>query len=304
MPDRSWFCADRGQQQGPFPEAQLRSLIANGTIRADTLIWTEGMANWQKAGEIPGLMPRAAGPPPVPGRTAARPNTPPSSEASTGANTGNGSISIDFEILDFVGRFLLFIFGVIFVLPLPWILVSNLKWLTSRTRVPGRPDLGFTGEPMSILMYYLAGVVAIIVLHIIGGRSTNFLSFLIEIALGWAALRWFFANLSSGGQPLDLSFSGSYWMYLGWNLLSALATLTIIGWAWVYTAQTRWVYRNVEGTRREIIFKATGLEYLWRTIVAVVGCALIIPIPWVARWMMSWLASQTVLVERGAYAEA
>jgi hypothetical protein len=30
---------------------------------------------------------------------------------------------------------------------------------------------------------------------------------------------------------------------------------------------------------------------------------LIIPIPWVARWMMGWLASQTVLVERGAYAE-
>ena len=69
MPDRSWFYADRGQQQGPFPEAQLRSLIANGTVRADTLIWTEGMANWQRAGEIPGLMSRAAGPPPVPGPT-------------------------------------------------------------------------------------------------------------------------------------------------------------------------------------------------------------------------------------------
>jgi len=38
MPNRSWFYADRGQQQGPFPEAQFRDLIAKGMIRADTLI--------------------------------------------------------------------------------------------------------------------------------------------------------------------------------------------------------------------------------------------------------------------------
>lgn len=292
MSNRYWFYADRGQQQGPFPEAQFRDFITRGIVRADTLVWTEGMAGWQRAGEIAGFFSPAARPPSMPGRMPAM------------ANGDGGALSIDFEILEFAGRFLLFILGAIFILPLPWILVSNLKWLTSRTRVPGRSDLGFTGEPMSILSYYLGGVVAIIVLHIIGGRSTNFLSFLIEIALGWAALRWFFANLSSGGQPLGLSFSGSYWMYLGWNLLGALSTLTIIGWAWVYTAQTRWVYRNVDGTHREIVFKASGLEYLWRTLVCVIASAFIIPIPWVARWMMSWLASQTVLVERGAYAEA
>ena len=292
MSNRYWFYADRGQQQGPFPEAQFRDFISRGMVRADTMVWTEGMAGWQKAGEIPGFFSPAARPPSMPGRMPAM------------AGGDGGALSIDFEILEFVGRFLLFIFGVIFVLPLPWILVSNLKWLTSRTRVPGRPDLGFTGEPMSILMYYFGGVVAIVVLHIIGGRSTNFLSFLIEIALGWAALRWFFANLSSGGQPLGLSFSGSYWMYLGWNLLGALSTITIIGWAWVYTAQTRWVYRNVDGTHREIVFKASGLEYLWRAFVCFIGCIFIIPIPWVARWMMGWLASQTVLAEPGTYAEA
>jgi hypothetical protein len=87
-------------------------------------------------------------------------------------------------------------------------------------------------------------------------------------------------------------------------LLGALSTITIVGWAWVYTAQTRWIYRNIEGTRREIVFKATGLEYLWRAIVCIFACAFIIPIPWVARWMAGWLASQTVLVERDAYAEA
>jgi hypothetical protein len=291
MSNRAWFFADRGQQQGPFPDAQFRDFIAKGVVRADTLVWTDGLGNWQRAGDIPGLFASAPRPPSMAGRMPAM------------ADGGSGSLSIDFEILEFVGRFLLLIVGAIFVVPLPWILVSNLKWLTSRTRVPGRPELGFTGQPMTVLWYYLGAVVAIIVLHIIGGRITGLLSFLIEIALGWAALRWFFANLTSGGQPLGLSFSGSYWMYLGWSLLGALSTITIVGWAWVYTAQARWVCRNVEGTHREIVFKASGLEYLWRAVVTVLASALIIPIPWVARWMMGWLASQTVLVERGAYAE-
>jgi hypothetical protein len=30
----------------------------------------------------------------------------------------------------------------------------------------------------------------------------------------------------------------------------------------------------------------------------------IIPIPWMYRWMSQWLASQTVLAERGAHANA
>lgn len=291
MSNRYWFYADRGQQQGPFPEAQFRDFIARGMVRADTLVWTEGMAAWQSAGEIPGFFSPAGRPRSMPGRMPAA------------ANGDGGALSIDFEILDFVVRFLVFVVGAIFIVPLPWVLVSNLKWLTARTRVPGRPDLGFTGEPMTILWYYLGAVAVIIILHIIGGRITSILSFLIEVGLGWAGLRWFFANLSSRDQPLGLSFSGPYWTYLGWNVLGALSTITIVGWAWVYTAQTRWIYRNVDGTQREIVFKASGLEYLWRAIVCIFASAFIIPIPWVARWMMGWLASQTVLVERGAYAE-
>jgi uncharacterized protein DUF4339 len=291
MPDRAWFYAEGGQQRGPFPDAQFRDLIARGIIRADTLVWTDGMAGWQKAGVIPGLFSAAGRPPPA--MAGRRP-------AAAGAS--GGALSIDFEILDFIVRFLLFVVGAIFVVPLPWVLVSNLKWLTARTRVPGHADLGFTGEPMTIVWYYLGAVAAIIVLNVIGGRVAHLAAFLVEIGLGWAALRWFVANLSSGGQPLGLSFSCPYWTYLGWSLLGALSTITIIGWAWVYTAQNRWICRNIEGTRREVVFKATGLEYLWRTIVAVIGCAFIVPIPWVVRWMMNWLASQTVLVPRGAEA--
>ena len=56
----------------------------------------------------------------------------------------------------------------------------------------------------------------------------------------------------------------------------------------------------LEGPRREAIFKASGLEYLWRCVVTAIACAFIIPIPWMIRWMMRWQVSQIELVERGA----
>jgi len=55
---------------------------------------------------------------------------------------------------------------------------------------------------------------------------------------------------------------------------------------------------------REIVFIGTGLEFLWRTIVAAIASCFIIPIPWVYRWMSRWLASQTILAEPGAQANA
>src|SRR3569832_1286010 len=60
----SWFYASEGKQQGPFPEGQFRDLVAQGVVRPDTLVWTEGMAGWQKAAEIPGLI--GGAPPAVP----------------------------------------------------------------------------------------------------------------------------------------------------------------------------------------------------------------------------------------------
>jgi GYF domain 2 len=49
MSNRAWFYASGGQQHGPYPEVQLREFIARGTVTPDTLVWTEGMVNWQRA---------------------------------------------------------------------------------------------------------------------------------------------------------------------------------------------------------------------------------------------------------------
>lgn len=297
MSDRSWFYAANGQQQGPYPEAQLRDLIARGTVTADTLVWSEGMAGWQKASEIPGLMSgRGSAPPAVP-----QAGAPP---MAGGGYAGQGALSIDFGIWDFVWRSLVLAIGCVLIIPVPWLLVWYTKWIVPCVRVPGRPNLSFTGEAMTIVPWYFGTIVLAVAVSLTGPDWLNNVVALVQFALYWLLLKWIVANLASNGQPLGLSFSGTVWAYLGYSILTIVSIFTIIGWAWVYVAWVRWVCRNIQGTRRAVVFHGTGLEFLWRALVAAIASAFIIPIPWVYRWMSRWLASQTELVERGSIAGA
>jgi hypothetical protein len=167
--------------------------------------------------------------------------------------------------------------------------------------VPGRPNLSFTGNAMTLVPWYfgaiiLGGVVVYTALNYEINWPSRLMEF-VQILLYWLFLRWLVANLASDGQPLGLSFSGSYWAFLGWNILVALSILTIVGWAWVIAAIARWMCRNIQGTRRQVVYKGTGLQILWRMLVMAICCAFIIPIPWMYRWIMRWQASQTELVE-------
>ncbi len=42
----NWYYVENGQQKGPVTQDQLDELARQGTIKADTLVWTDGMANW------------------------------------------------------------------------------------------------------------------------------------------------------------------------------------------------------------------------------------------------------------------
>src|SRR5262245_54704008 len=144
MSNRSWFYASQGQQQGPLPEAELRNLIARGTIGPDTLVWTEGMAGWQKAGEIPGLFVNSSAPPSY------RQTRGPSPMQAAASDSG-GALSIDFGIWDFTWRSIALVLGSIFIIPIPWLIVWYMKWLVPYVQVPGRPNLSFTGTAMTIV---------------------------------------------------------------------------------------------------------------------------------------------------------
>jgi ABC-type multidrug transport system fused ATPase/permease subunit len=295
MSNRSWFFAADGQQRGPYPDPQFRDFIARGIVTAETLIWTEGMAGWQKAGDVPGLV----SPPPPPAR---------SGGAVTGAGYGGNSLSIDFDIWEFTWRIILLFLAILVVIPAPWAIVWWTKWFVGQIHVPGRPNLTFTGRPLTI-MWWWYGIIALaicidIVGNIIGSEVLDNLGSLAQLVLYWLFLRWSVANLASNGQPLGLSFSGSLLAYFGWTILALVSIITIIGWAWVYAAQMRWVCRNIQGTRRQVVFNGTGLEILWRMILATIASIFIIPIPWMWRWLSRWVLSQTELVERDAHAAA
>jgi hypothetical protein len=293
MSNRSWFFAADGKQQGPYPDPQFRDLIARRVVTAETLVWTEGMSGWQKAGDVPGLV----SPPPPPAR---------SGGAVTGATYGGRSLSIDFGIWELTWRITLLLLAFLVVIPAPWALVWWMKWFVGKVRVPGRPNLSFTGRPVTVMWWWYGLIVLVVCMGIVGGiignktldSLTSLAQFLAELVLYWLLLRWIVANLASNGQPLGLSFSGSLLAFIGWSFLALVSIITIIGWAWVYAAQTRWVCRNIQGTRRQVVFNGTGLQILWRLIVWTIASIFIIPIPWMWRWLWRWAMSQVELVER------
>jgi membrane protease subunit (stomatin/prohibitin family) len=46
-----WVAVD-GQQAGPFDSAGLMDQIRGGRVQKDTLVWTEGMAEWTAAEQV------------------------------------------------------------------------------------------------------------------------------------------------------------------------------------------------------------------------------------------------------------
>ncbi len=65
--EKQFHVAVNGESKGPMSIAQMQSLVKDGSVNRDSLVWTEGMANWSKASEVEetkGLF--SAVPPPLP----------------------------------------------------------------------------------------------------------------------------------------------------------------------------------------------------------------------------------------------
>lgn len=55
IPSKLYFVAMGTVQTGPFTKDQLLIKVAEGSLGPSTLVWCEGMANWEPAGTIPDL---------------------------------------------------------------------------------------------------------------------------------------------------------------------------------------------------------------------------------------------------------
>jgi hypothetical protein len=293
----SWFYASEGKQQGPYPDGQFRDLVAQGIVRPDTLVWSEGMAGWQKAAEIPGLIGGSGAPPMIPA------GGPPMMGGGGygGGGASGGPLVPHFSVFGLLGRSIVFVIGTILVIPAPWVSVWFYQWIMSHIQVPGRPNFGFAGQPMDIWWAFMAnGLLAYA--SFTGISVAPLLAVVVNAVLAWVIMRWIVANLTSNGERLPVSFQGSAIGYVGWYLLMMISTITIIGWAWVIAFWMRWNCRNIEGTRREVVFNGSGWQILWRSVVFSLASSFIIPIPWMLRWYGRWFVSQFALVDRGAAA--
>src|SRR5579864_5309354 len=59
----AWYYAEAGQQAGPVKDEQLEQLVQSGRIKPETLVWREGMANWQPYDQVRSTTPGSSTPP-------------------------------------------------------------------------------------------------------------------------------------------------------------------------------------------------------------------------------------------------
>ena len=49
-----WYYAINGERLGPVAQAEFEKLVTDGVVKADTLVWQQGMAEWQPYARVAG----------------------------------------------------------------------------------------------------------------------------------------------------------------------------------------------------------------------------------------------------------
>ena len=209
MAERSWYIASDGRQEGPFPETEIRAFIAAGRVTAETLVWSEGMTAWQRAGDIPGLIPAAAAsPPPLTPRPAPLPGS--GQWAAAGPGMGNEAgtpFTADFGVWSLLGRVLILGIGTLLVIPAPWVATSFYRWFIEHVHVPQIPALGFAGKAGDIWwVFILIAVLTYLGLpaahtdsngHVHEAMFLPYLLIPVKAVLSWYVLRWVIEKITA-----------------------------------------------------------------------------------------------------------
>lgn len=146
----NWFYVDAGQQAGPVPDEQLDELVRGGKVRADTLVWREGLANWQPYSHArpEGIQPPAPVAPPPPMAGAVTPGAPPPAGMAPGMAMPGAAYALDYAgfWIRFVAKMIDgLIVGVIFGIPFALFVFRGLfsggapnlqNWMSYLTAAP------------------------------------------------------------------------------------------------------------------------------------------------------------------------
>lgn len=207
----------------------------------------------------------------------------------SGVGIGPSRLKPDFGVWGLFGWQVLAFVGSVLVIPSPWTSAALYRYMVSHVRMPDGTPLVFRGRGGDIWYWFmLSGALGLI------GQVFPVLS-LLAVGAGpiifTFILRWLAENCGSDDNRVSIRFEGDSLSMFGWTLLTALSFLTIVGWAWVFKYQARWICEKVTGSHR-FTFQGAGISILWRFLVFLPGCALIIPIPWLFRWLTAWFVGQ------------
>jgi len=191
------------------------------------------------------------------------------------------------------------------IIPAAWGSVAFYRWFVRNLSFSDGTEASFEGRGGEVWGYFVIAMLLAFVPEVSIAIEDPWASLMvsnglpilllpISAAIWLKIIRWFFASikLSCG---TNLSFKGNYGPYLGWMLLVILSVYTIIGWAWASVAMLRWVCRNIEGGQNEVIFIGSGWGLLWRCFVGGLASIVIIPIPWMAVWIVRWFARNMII---------
>ena len=183
----------------------------------------------------------------------------------------------------------------ILIIPYGWGVSVLSGWYVNNLAFSDGRTANFTGRGSQIWYYIFLYILVIFisVIPVIG----SIVSWLLSVRIELAVVRWFFSHIElSTGQTLR--FDGGYWPFFLWNLLWSVSFITIFGWAWVASAGMRWLCQNVDIGQENLVFVGSGLNFLWRGIIVVLGSIFIITIPWLAVWYLRWITSNILIQPR------
>jgi hypothetical protein len=217
------------------------------------------------------------------------------------------SLRPDYPALPLFGFLLLAIVGQILIVPSPWTTTRFYRFLCENVSLPNSRRFRFTGGPGEI-WYIVIGIGVLAALPEFAKHAPGMtdydpvMLFVIQVALAivdWcltlALIHWFVANVQSDDRRMSPEFGGGLLAFIGWQLLLGLSLFTVIGWAWVLGGYMRWMCRSIRGNAM-FDFTGSGFAILWRTVVFLALCSLILPIPWMLRWLANWYVSHITVV--------
>lgn len=198
------------------------------------------------------------------------------------------------------------ILGGILVFPLAWVNAALARWFCRNTAFSDDTTAEFRGTGGEVVVWYVfllvIGLAQQFLLGTSGGEGdaraalpVMLVTYLAMLAIALTLIKWFVHNVRLTPGP-PLTFTGSFLTFAGWYVLLALSFLTIIGWAWAATAMYRWIARHVKGQSIGVEFRASGVAFLWRSLVFVLLSFPVVTLPWTALWFTRWLMENVVLL--------